>query len=60
METKVPGVEASTMLGHGLPIEWYGYSRKIKKENHKVVVVIGDETDEGSIWESVSNVSFKT
>ena len=30
----------------------------MKKENHKVVVVIGDgESDEGSIWESVLSAS---
>ena len=59
-ETKVPGVEASTgALGHGLPIGvGMAIAAKIKKENHKVVVVIGDgETDEGSIWESAMSAS---
>ena len=52
---KIPGVEASTgALGHGLPIGvGMALAAKLKKENHKVVVVIGDgESDEGSIWES--------
>lgn len=59
-ETKVPGVEASTgALGHGLPIGvGMAIAAKIKKENHKIVVVIGDgETDEGSIWESAMSAS---
>ncbi len=59
-ETKVPGVEASTgALGHGLPIGvGMAIAAKIKKENHKVVVVIGDgETDEGSIWESAMSAA---
>ncbi len=59
-EIKVPGVEASTgALGHGLPIGvGMAIAAKIKKENHKVVVIIGDgETDEGSIWESAMSAS---
>ena len=59
-EIKVPGVEASTgALGHGLPIGvGMAIAAKIKKEDHKVVVIIGDgETDEGSIWESAMSAS---
>ena len=54
-EIKVPGIEASTgALGHGLPIGvGMALAAKLKKEKHRVVVVIGDgETNEGSIWEA--------
>ena len=57
---KVPGVEASTgALGHGLPIGvGMAIAAKIKKEDHKVIVIIGDgETDEGSIWESAMSAA---
>ena len=59
-ETKVPGVEASTgALGHGLPIGvGMALAAKLKKEKHRIVVVIGDgESDEGSIWESAMSAS---
>ena len=59
-EIKVPGVEASTgALGHGLPIGvGMALAAKLKKENHKVVVVIGDgESNEGSIWESAMSAA---
>jgi len=52
---KVPGVEASTgSLGHGLPIAvGIALGLKIKKNSHKVYVLIGDgEANEGTIWES--------
>jgi transketolase len=52
---KVPGVEASTgSLGHGLPIALgIALGLKIKKNNHKVYVLIGDgEANEGTVWES--------
>lgn len=54
-EIKIPGVEASTgSLGHGLPIGiGIALSAKIKKQNWRVFVVVGDgECNEGSIWES--------
>ena len=59
-EIKVPGIEASTgALGHGLPIGvGMALAAKLKKEKHRVVVVIGDgETNEGSIWESAMSAS---
>lgn len=59
-EVKVPGIEASTgALGHGLPIGvGMALAAKLKKEKHRVVVVIGDgETNEGSIWESAMSAS---
>jgi transketolase len=52
---KVPGVEASTgSLGHGMPIGvGMAISAKLKKEKHKIVVIVGDgEINEGSIWEA--------
>ena len=52
---KIPGVEASTgALGHGLPIAvGMALAAKIKKQSHKVWVVMGDgETNEGSVWEA--------
>ena len=52
---KVPGVEVSTgSLGHGMPIGvGMALAAKIKKEKHKIYVIVGDgETNEGSIWES--------
>ena len=57
---KVPGVEASTgALGHGLPIAvGMSLAAKIKKEKHKIYVVVGDgEINEGSIWESALSAS---
>ena len=53
--SKVPGVEASTgALGHGLPIAvGMTLAAKIKKEKHKIYVVVGDgEINEGSVWEA--------
>ena len=58
--SKVPGVEASTgALGHGLPIAvGMSLAAKIKKEKHKIYVVVGDgEINEGSIWESALSAS---
>jgi transketolase len=57
---KVPGVEASTgALGHGLPIGvGMALSAKIRKQNHRVIVVTGDgEINEGSIWEAAMSAS---
>jgi transketolase len=57
---KVPGVEASTgALGHGLPIGvGMAVAAKIKKLNHRVVVVCGDgEINEGSVWEAAVSAS---
>ena len=57
---KVPGVEASTgALGHGLPIGvGLALAAKIKKQSHKVWVVMGDgETNEGSVWEAAMSAS---
>ncbi|MBT5834768.1 MAG: transketolase [Deltaproteobacteria bacterium] len=57
---KVPGVEASTgALGHGLPIGvGMALSAKIRKQNHKVVVVTGDgEINEGSVWEAAMSAA---
>ena len=59
-ETKVPGVETSTgALGHGLPIGvGMALAAKLKKEKHRVVVVVGDgETNEGSIWEAAMSAA---
>ena len=53
--SRIPGVEASTgALGHGLPIAvGMALAGRIKKESHRVVVVVGDgEINEGSVWES--------
>jgi len=58
--SKVPGVEASTgALGHGLPIAvGMSLAAKIKKEKHKIYVIVGDgEINEGSIWESALSAS---
>jgi len=57
---KVPGVEASTgALGHGLPIGvGMALSAKIRKQNHRVIVVTGDgEINEGSVWEAAMSAS---
>lgn len=57
---KLPGVEASTgSLGHGLSIAvGMALSAKIKKQNYRVVVVVGDgEMNEGSIWEAALSAS---
>ena len=57
---KVAGVEASTgALGHGLPIGvGMAIAAKLKKQKHKVYVIIGDgETNEGSIWEAAMSAS---
>jgi len=45
---------SSGSLGHGLPQALgFAYSKKLKKQNGKVYVLMGDgETQEGSIWES--------
>lgn len=59
-KNKVPGVEASTgALGHGLPIAvGMGLAAKLKKENHKIFVVLGDgEMNEGSNWEALMTAS---
>ena len=58
--SKVPGVEASTgSLGHGLPIAvGMALAAKIRKEKHKVYVIVGDgEINEGSIWEAAMSAS---
>ncbi len=52
---KVPGVEASTgSLGHGPAIGiGMAMSAKLKKQKHKVFVIVGDgEINEGSFWET--------
>ena len=52
---KVPGVEASTgALGHGPAIGMgMALSCKLKKQKHRVFVVVGDgEINEGSCWEA--------
>jgi transketolase len=52
---KIPGVEASTgALGHGPPIGvGMALAAKIRKKNHRVVVLTGDgEINEGSVWEA--------
>jgi transketolase len=57
---KVPGVEASTgALGHGLPIGvGMALAARIRKLNHRVVVVVGDgEINEGSTWEAAMSAS---
>jgi transketolase len=58
--SKVPGVEVSTgALGHGLPIAvGMALAAKIKKEKHRVFVIVGDgEINEGSIWEAALSAS---
>mgnify|MGYP001236757565 CR=1 FL=1 len=58
--SKVPGVEASTgALGHGLPIAvGMALAAKIRKNNHKIVVVTGDgEINEGSVWEAAMSAA---
>lgn len=53
--SSVESVEASTgSLGHGLPIAiGMAMAKKIKKENGRVYVIIGDgECNEGTIWEA--------
>tara|TARA_Y100000590_G_C15677130_1_gene998469 strand:- start:711 stop:1535 length:825 start_codon:yes stop_codon:yes gene_type:complete len=57
---KVKGVEASTgALGHGICIGvGMAIAAKIKKQKHKVFVVLGDgEINEGSIWEAALSAS---
>lgn len=57
---KIPGVEASTgALGHGLPIGvGMAIAAKIRKMNHKIVVLTGDgEINEGSVWEAAMSAS---
>ena len=57
---KVNGIEASTgALGHGLGIGvGMAIAAKIKKQNHKIFVILGDgEINEGSIWESAMSAS---
>jgi len=57
---KLPGIEASTgALGHGLPIGvGMALAAKIRRENHRVVVVTGDgELNEGSVWEAALSAS---
>lgn len=52
---KVPGVEASTgALGHGPAIGLgMALAGKLKKQRHKVYVLVGDgEINEGSFWET--------
>ena len=59
-EDTVPGVELSTgALGHGFSIACgMALAANIKKENHKIFVVMGDgEINEGSVWESAMSVS---
>lgn len=54
-KNKIKGVESSTgSLGHGFPFaSGMALGKKIKKENGKVFVLIGDgECNEGSIWET--------
>lgn len=57
---KAPGIEASTgALGHGLPIGvGMALAAKIRREQHRVVVVVGDgEINEGSVWEAAMSAS---
>ncbi len=57
---KIPGVEASTgALGHGLPMGvGMAIASKIKKLDHKVVVIMGDgEINEGSVWEAAMSAA---
>ena len=66
--SKIPGIEASTgALGHGLPIGvGMALAAKIRHENHRVVVLVGDgEINEGSVWEAAlsaakHNLSYLT
>lgn len=49
-----PGVELATgSLGHGLPVGiGQALAAKIRKQNYKVIVVMGDgECNEGTVWE---------
>lgn len=53
---KCPQIEISAgSLGHGLPIAvGYALGARYKKENYRVVVMIGDgEFDEGTNWEAL-------
>lgn len=53
---KCPQIEVSAgSLGHGLPIAvGYALGARYKKENYRVVVMIGDgEFDEGTNWEAL-------
>ncbi len=55
-KVNLPGVETSSgSLGHGLPIACgMAYSAKVKKQSHRVVVLVGDgESQEGSNWEAM-------
>lgn len=57
---KLPGVEASTgALGHGLSMGvGMALAAKIRKQTHRVVVVVGDgEINEGSVWEAAMSAS---
>ena len=54
------GIEATTgALGHGLSMGvGMALAAKIKKQNHRVVVVVGDgEINEGSVWEAAMSAS---
>jgi transketolase len=58
--TREFGIEASTgALGHGLSIGvGIALASKIKKQNYRVVVVVGDgEINEGSVWEAAMSAS---
>ncbi len=53
---KVPGVELSTgSLGHGISVAvGFALAMKIKRENRRVFVLIGDgESNEGTVWEAL-------
>lgn len=57
---KIHGVEASTgSLGHGLSIGLgMALAAKIKKQKHKVIVIMGDgEINEGSVWEAAMSIA---
>ncbi len=57
-KVNLPGVETSSgSLGHGLPIACgMAFSAKVKKESHRVVVLLGDgESQEGTTWEAALN-----
>ena len=57
-KVNLPGVETSSgSLGHGLPIACgMAFSAKVKKEKHRVVVLLGDgESQEGTTWEAALN-----
>ena len=56
----VPGIEFSTgALGHGFSVACgMALAAKIKKQKHKVFVIMGDgEINEGSVWEAALSVS---